>query len=342
MRTVALGVFFLALAPGASANPIIVANLDSSITDDPNAANIEGAINAAIAAIDGLYSNSVTIPVTFTYNPAPDPVSLSQNSYFLPYSDYVSLLAADSAANPVNAVLASAVANLALGNGGDGQDQMVVTGAQYDMLAGASLPSGATINIDSDDAFAFSQPASNNQFDLVGGLEYELDQVMGGGGAGSTLNSYFAENCNIDPSNSPYCQAFGPTDLYRYLAPGTPSYSTSVFANAYFSVDGGVTGIVAFNQNSAGFYGDFASSCGAGGAQLIQSAFPCLGPFEAYTTSSPEYEMEEAIGWDPTPEPGAFILLAAGLALAASRRTAPRRRLYLFAEYRSEAARSER
>ena len=60
----------LNLAPSAFAEGLlIVPTFDSSITGNANAAAIEGAINTAISTVEGLYSNSVTLPVTFTYNP---------------------------------------------------------------------------------------------------------------------------------------------------------------------------------------------------------------------------------------------------------------------------------
>ncbi|MGH7100095.1 MAG: PEP-CTERM sorting domain-containing protein, partial [Stellaceae bacterium] len=119
-----------------------------------------------------------------------------------------------------------------------------------------------------------------------------------------------------------FCGTYGPTDLYRYSAAGTPSYTTSSSATSYLSIDGGVTSIVGFNQQSGGDYSDLAPTCGAGGGtgELIQNAFNCAGPHEDYTSASPEFAMMEAIGWDPVsssstpvPEPSSLALFAAGL-----------------------------
>ncbi len=182
------GAALLAVAPNASAGLVITPNFDSSITGNGNAAAIEGAINSAIATIDGLFSNSVNIGVTFTYDPAAAGNLLSSDaSYYCEnYSTYVGQLITDSTANPANTVLASAIANLGTGNDSGGGSQMALAGAQLAMLGVSGKPGNAVININSNAAFVFSRPVSSGQFDAIGGLEHELDEVLGGGGGGST------------------------------------------------------------------------------------------------------------------------------------------------------------
>jgi PEP-CTERM motif len=200
-------------------------------------------------------------------------------------------------------------------------------------LAAPAFVINASININSNQLFDFTRPVPSNQYDAIGGLEHELDQVLGGGGAGSTLNEIL-DNCTTNPTDF-FCGRFGPTDLYRYSAPGAPSFTTSGTTNAYLSIDGGVTNVVDFNQNSRGDYGDFAPP-GTGAGQLIQNAFNSTGQDEAYTTLSPEFLMEETIGWDSTarvvvPEPGTLALLGTSLlSLAAVRRK--RRQAFLTKE----------
>lgn len=293
-------------------------------------ASVDAAINSAIGTIDGLYSNPVNITVTFTNTPgaAGNLLSTNQTEYGYTYSSYKAALTADSTANPGNTVLATAVANLASGNNANGAAPMLITGAQSQLLALYGLTpnaSDATININSNVNFATSRPVSSSQFDLIGGLEHELDEVLGGGGAGSTLNII---NSSCGGSSGPTfpCNTFGSLDLYRYSAPGVPSFTTSGSASSYLSFNGGVTKLVAFNQNSGGDYGDF-SPPGTGAGQLIQNAFNDMGQDEDYTTSSPEFAMMESIGWAPTaqivatPEPGTLALLGTSmLGFAALRR----------------------
>jgi hypothetical protein len=159
---------------------------------------------------------------------------------------------------------------------------MSVVGNQLNMLTGTeSFPANSVININSNQPFAFSQPASSGAYDAIGGIEHELNEVLGGGGPGSRLN-----DCNV---SSFLCGgAFGPLDLYRYSATGTPSFTIASTASSYFSVDGGATNIVDFNQLFGGDYADFAPPSGGGSpsgpGQLIQNAFNSMGPDEPYTS----------------------------------------------------------
>jgi hypothetical protein len=323
------GLFVTALAAASPANALVISpTFDSSITTNANAAQIEASINSAINTIDGLYSNVVTVPVTFTYDPAAPTDLLSTSSFFngVTYAGYKSLLQADAAAHPLNTVLATAIAHLSSGNDANGASNLAVGSALVAMLTGGTALS-ATININSNQPFGFTQPVSPSQDDLTGGLEHELDEVLGAGGAGSTLNS-MGTTCNpsspdFDPSNTFFCNKVGPLDLYRYSAPGTPSFSTSPSATAYLSINGGTTSLVAFNQDLDGDMADFAPNCGTGGGigQLIQNAFNCPGPDERYTVNSPEFIMLESIGWDPVPEPFSLAcILPAAVAMIRLRR----------------------
>ena len=331
------GLAFLALAGLSVARAgtlFITPVFGSSITSSGNSAAIEGSINTAISTLEGLYAtptaSSLTITINYTYTAAGagNLLSTDQDYYSASYSAYKTALTADSVANPTNTVLATAIANLPAGNDASGADPIVMSGALYAALG--LTPSEApgdtdnvTININSIQNFAFTQSSvGSGQFDLIGGLEHEMDEVLGGGGGGSNLNALADGACNPGSMLAFFCGQYGPLDLYRYGAPGVPSFSDVNFGTSisYLSVDGGVTNIVAFNQNTGGDLGDFYPNCGNGGGtgELIQNAFNCSGgPDEAYTTSSPEFAMEESIGWDSgvsaTPEPGTLGLFGASL-----------------------------
>ena len=298
---------------------------------------VDAAINAAINTIDGLYSNPVTIPVTFTFTPAVDangnPTYLGFNLepfYAYTYGAYTTALGADSTANPLNTPLSTAVANLGKGNDANGANDVGIDFGHALMLSqyGLQPPAAATPTINLNSAwqststpFSFTTTVMSTQYDAIGVLEHELDEVLGGGGAGSLLPEALASSCS-GPSPEPFCNTFGATDLYRYSAPGIPSFTASSNATSYLSIDGGVTAIAGLNQGAAppagcpgGDYGDFVPN-GMGPGQLIQSACTTTGSYEAYTTTSPEFVMEESIGWDPVapvPEPGTLALLATSI-----------------------------
>jgi hypothetical protein len=297
-------------ATSAQANLKIVALYDKSITSSAKASSIESAIQSALGVFDKLFSNNLTIDVTFTYNSAGagNLLSTSESEYIYYYSDYIKALKAAAAAEPANKVLATAVANLKFGNDAKGANYVVVTGAQAASL-GIGMPwySDATININSIQNFSFTSSVSSSQYDLIGGLEHELDEVLGGGGGGSWLN-YIQQNC---AKGGPYCDLYGALDLYRYSAPHTPSFTTSGSASSYLSFDGGVTKLVAFNQNSGGDYADFSPN-GTGAGQLIQDAFNSKGKDEAYTFLSPEFAMLESLGYNAVPEPSTWALMILG------------------------------
>lgn len=311
--------FMLATSPAHAL--LITPNFDSSITGNANALQIENSINSAIGTLNSLYSNPTTISVNFSYKAASAGNLLSTTQYYydVSYGSYVNALRNIANNNPRNTVLATALGNLGQGNDANGSRDIAVASGLYGMLGlGTPATPAPSININSSQPFSFGQSTGSTQYDLIGGLEHELDEVLGGGGAGSTLNGVYY-------GNAFFASKFGPLDLYRYQAPGTPSFTTSSGASSYYSIDGGRTPIVAFNQSPNGDFGDFGQNCFATGSnQLIQDAFACKGPMELYTANSPEYTMLESIGWNPfassvspVPLPSSDLLFAPGLAVLA-------------------------
>jgi hypothetical protein len=339
--------FAVSGAPPAQASPgtlTVDPTFDSSITSAPNAGDIEGTINKAITTIEGLYTTfkSVTVNVLFKLASMSFPASTANGFFFNAYSDYTNALKADLAANPSNTVLTTAIANLSKGNDSDGSGDILATTGQlrslgfdapscfdasgnFNCVGGPSNPFDAIVTLNTSGLdFTGSKPSATD-FDALGVVEHQINEVLGGGGAGSNLNN-IVTGCP-DPSN-PFCGLFGPLDLYRYDSKtGLPSFTTSSDASSYFSVDGGDTSIVGFNQDPNGDLGDFGptnNTCPDGSTggpdALIQDAFPCPGQLaEDYTPSSPEYPMMLSIGYDPqgappsAPEPGSLALFATAL-----------------------------
>jgi hypothetical protein len=315
---IAAGASVLIAAVPARAGSLIINNV-GSITDS----NVLGAIDTAISNTESLYTTgngagNVTLNVNFSYNSAAAGNLASSDQYFYGYSytNYASALTADSTANAGNTNLTTAVAHLSAGNSGN----MAVTFGQALLLSqyGLSTPNfiaNDSVNINSSVTnWNFTGTATSSQYDAIGAIEHELDELLGIGGGGSVLGDCSSGNffCTYN---------LGATDLYRYSAPGTPSTSTS---STYLSIDGGVTSVVAFNGTAGGDFGDFAPACGptsnnVGNDQYIQNAFNCTGLDENYSTLSPEYVATTAIGWDPAsqsmpvPEPACITVFGGAL-----------------------------
>lgn len=284
------------------------------------------------------------------------------------YGQYTSAQEADSAAHPGNTNLATAVANLGFGNGAGDPDNTYIAANTADARAlglttGYSVPisgfcpcnatpqfddtgdflgTGGTVDgivfLNLDQPLSYTRPIPTVAeggvlYDARQTMEHETDEVLGIGGAGSTLNAAIEDpTWQQDFYGMPGdVSLIGPMDLYRYSAPGVPSWEPNPYAEpefAYFSIDGGNTLIDTFNQeymaygDAADWGIDFAQTCpggyGYGGSGSVQDAFSCNNEVHDVSLQSPEGKALEAIGYDPLPEPVTLSLFGAGLAGAAA------------------------
>jgi hypothetical protein len=319
---VGLVLVFLGLSSrfcAAVAALIITPTFDSTITSNANAAAIEGSINAAIGIFQSQFSTPITVTIDFRYDtttPCGTPPSgfIATSCSWEYASDYASIVAALTA-QATTANDATAVAHLP---GSVPVTSIVTTSADTRALGCATCsgnePGGfdGIVTLNSSEPLQFSRSGGilAGNYDAETALEHEIDEVLGIGGTCSG-------GTNLPCTTFLGQSAIGIMDLFRYSAPGALSFTTDPSATAYFSIDGGATEIVGFNQSGVGDYGDFASGC------FVQSFAECPGASSDVTLGSPEGVALDVIGYDPVsvPEPSSLVLCAtAFLGLAWRRR----------------------
>jgi hypothetical protein len=281
---------------------IITPTFDSSITSDPNAAAIEGVIDSAIAVYERDFSDS--IDVTIDYKEMTSGLGHSSWYYYtISYQTYINHLRND--ATTANDAIALANLPSQAANPVTGSDSIRVKTANLRAIGitgdGSGLAGGydgvVSLNTHITDV---GSPGTSGEYSLISTVEHETDEVLG---LGSSLPSTSANPL--------------PEDLFRYTKGpnGTRTYTTSG-DNAYFSIDGGVTDLARFNQDSSGDYGDWWSNNGGGNPgpnppTEVQDAF-------LYGHRTPTLGVEltalDVIGYNLVPEPGSLTLLALGIA----------------------------
>jgi len=292
----------------------IAPTFDASITGDTKAAAIEGVINQSINIYQSLFADAITVPILFRYSTTgPDGRTfggLAQSItgvYDVSWNSFTGALVADAKTTndaTANASLpASPLSGIIDPSSANGRAVGLNT-PPAEFVNGRG-PFDGIVTLNSAQPFQFTRPVGPTMFDAQRSVEHEINEVLG---LGSFLNV---------PGIS-----LRPQDLFAWSAPGTRNLTSS--GSRYFSIDGGTTNIVGFNQDASGDFGDWLSANCPQSNPFVQNAFVCAGQASDVSISSPEAINLDVIGYDliagteSVPEPATIIpLLAAVVTLAA-------------------------
>ncbi len=317
-----LGTALTMSVPAAHADLDIVPTFGSTITSDPNAATIEAAINATIARVESDISNNVAVDITFQESTTGLGGSTTL-AYTVPYPTYANALLTQQtlSASDVSAIASlnyvpGTTVNNPVNNSGS-----VVVGTALARTLGIASYSGSdgTISLNTS-IMNLSRTGAQNAgyYDLQAVAGHEIDEVLGIGGPGSSLQLSGAYSGQASPTG-----AVGVMDLYRFSGLNIRSFTLDPSKTAYFSINSGLTKLVSFNQNGA--YGaDFAdwgdggtgTSDGSGNnpAQL-QDAYGAPGTM--VNIGANELTALDVIGYNLTaaPEPSTWVMMFGGLGI---------------------------
>ena len=307
----AIIIIWLAFGGGVGLDSVFASNLtitptfESSITSLSNASAVESAINATIAAIGNDITSNAAIDVTIDFNNTTSGLGSSITAQEdIPYSTYLSLLGSNP--NKTTNVV-TALASLPSGSYSginNNASRVILTSANLLAIGDANPQAGLSVSFlellnggfDSRISLNTALISSNN-YNLQAVVAHEIDEALGIGGNGSSLDTKGATD-------------IGPLDLYRYSASGVRSYTESTSAVSYFSINGGVTKLVNFNQqvtfnatnNASADYGDWGSvsnTMSGNAPAQVQDAYDTPG---AVINLGPnELTALNVIGWNLTP-----------------------------------------
>ncbi|MGD0960632.1 MAG: NF038122 family metalloprotease [Methylomonas sp.] len=248
------------VAPAAASNLTINATFDSSITSLSNASAIESGIDAAITNFENDVTTNAPVSVSIDFKNVSTGLGASNTPQMdLNYSTYLADLQAlpNQTANQI-----SAYATLPAGpdTGINNTTQVNLTAANLAALGDTadanSLVSGnggfnSTVSLNTSIMNISASDTNPNNYALQSVAAHEIDEVLGIGGNGSQLYQPGATPPATLPTD------IGPLDLYRYSAPGVLSFTYDPTTSAYFSINGGVTNLVYFNQQNGANGSDF-------------------------------------------------------------------------------------
>ena len=274
----------------------IHATFDSSITNNPNAAAIEAMINRVISIYESLFSDPITIQIRFRYattlpngNPIPmGSISRSDFVYYtIPWNVVINALRADAKTSNDNLAIATLLGSPLSANilPSSANGRAIGENTPPSMFANGTVANGGPydgiVTLNSTVPYQFTRPVSAGHYDAQRSTEHEIDEVIG-----------FASHLNLNPPGTD----LRPQDLFSWSSTGHRNTASS--GTRYFSINGGSTHIVNFNQNAEGDFGDWLSSSCPQAHPYVQNAFGCTGQSSDISATSPEGINLDVIGYD--------------------------------------------
>jgi hypothetical protein len=248
---------------GPSAGLIINPIFDTTITTDPNAAAIENAINTAIATIQSMFSDPITVTINFTEMSS----GLGQSNtylYNIPYSTFLTALKADATTSDDAAAVALLPSVSTNPVNGNSTIDVKTANLRAVGITGLNPPAGQPDGFISLNTSITNpgSPGTTAAYFLIPVVEHEIDEVLG---LGSSLPT-------------PLLSTIFPEDLFRYDQSGARTFIMTGTVKAFLSLDGS-TDLAQFdNQNDGGDFGDWQSNpLPSGVLPKVQDAFSTPG-----------------------------------------------------------------